>query len=178
VEANTVTKPNQYLTSTTDLTVQLGGVPITLVRTYDSLSRDEVETFGYGWRLANRDSDIQTSVLPTGHEATGSFNVSKLTQLVPWLTPPSKYFQTVLLAMTVVVTSSRVTFTVTGDESRSCAVWPRSRRTLTDKRWNYAARLTPKIGRRSCLKGWRRWFPPEARPRIFCTNWWAGYARV
>ncbi len=45
-----------------------------MVRVYDSLSQDDSGTFGYGWRLLNRDSDIQTNVVPTGHEGSGSYN--------------------------------------------------------------------------------------------------------
>jgi YD repeat-containing protein len=74
VEANTVSKPTQYLRTDTDLTVQLGGATVTITRTYDSLAKDQAGAFGFGWRFANRESDIQTNVAPTGHEATGVYN--------------------------------------------------------------------------------------------------------
>ena len=74
VEVNTSAKPTQYLSQATDLIVQLSGSTLNLVRAYDSFSRETVGSFGNGWRLANRDTDIQTSVPPTGHEQTGIFN--------------------------------------------------------------------------------------------------------
>src|SRR5262245_33508404 len=40
VEANSPAKPSQYLTQATDLTAQLGGIALPLVRVYDSLVRD------------------------------------------------------------------------------------------------------------------------------------------
>jgi YD repeat-containing protein len=74
VDISTTTKPDQYLTSVTDLTVPLGGATVNLVRQYDSLAQDQSGTFGYGWRLANRDTNIQTSVPATGLEAQGIYN--------------------------------------------------------------------------------------------------------
>jgi YD repeat-containing protein len=74
IEVDTPTKPTQYLTNATDLTVQLGGVTVSLVRQYDSLTAGQSGTFGYGWRLANTDFDIQTTVAPTGLEAEGVYN--------------------------------------------------------------------------------------------------------
>ncbi len=74
VEANTPTKPTQYRRSATDLTVQLGGVAIALVREYDSLGRDRSGTFGFGWRLANRDMHIETNVPSTRREEAGVYN--------------------------------------------------------------------------------------------------------
>ena len=45
-----------------------------MIREYDSLSRDESGTFGFGWRLANRDTFIETNVPATGRETQGAFN--------------------------------------------------------------------------------------------------------
>ncbi len=74
VEADTPTKPNQYLLSATDITVQLDGTTVSLVRQYDSLEDDQSGTFGYGWRLANTDTEIQTDVPLTGNEDLGVYN--------------------------------------------------------------------------------------------------------
>jgi len=35
----------------TEFNVPLAGIPITITRTYDSLDRDKIEDFGFGWRL-------------------------------------------------------------------------------------------------------------------------------
>jgi YD repeat-containing protein len=74
VEADSTTKPTQYLRTETDLSVVLAGSVFNLVRSYDSLTAGQSGTFGYGWSLASEDTDIQTTVLPTGHEATGIYN--------------------------------------------------------------------------------------------------------
>ncbi len=74
VEIDTPQKPTQYLTSVTDLTVQLDGVNVNLVRQYDSLEQDQAGTFGYGWRLANTDTDIETNSPLTGNEDLGVYN--------------------------------------------------------------------------------------------------------
>ena len=74
VEVDTALKPTQYLNSVTDLTVQLDGVNVSLVRQYDSLEQNQAGTFGYGWRLANTDTDIQTNVPLTGNEDLGVYN--------------------------------------------------------------------------------------------------------
>ncbi len=74
VEADSTAKPSQYLRTETDLSVVLAGSVVNLVRSYDSLTADQSGTFGFGWRLAVEDTDIQTTVLPTGHESTGIYN--------------------------------------------------------------------------------------------------------
>jgi YD repeat-containing protein len=74
IEVASATKTGQYLRSETDLTVTLDGVPLSLVRMYDSLARDRVGSFGPGWRLANRDVDLRTDVPPTGRENLAVFN--------------------------------------------------------------------------------------------------------
>jgi len=62
VEVATLAKPTQYLHSQTDLAVLLDGQMINIVRIYNSLLKDRSGTFGFGWRLVNRDFDIQTDV--------------------------------------------------------------------------------------------------------------------
>lgn len=74
VEANSAAKPSQYLQSQTDLTVNLGGVPVSLVRMYDSLRRDRDGLLGFGWRLVNRDFQVEAGVPPTGREGLGVYN--------------------------------------------------------------------------------------------------------
>ena len=74
VEANSSDKPTQYQRTETDFNVLLGGTTIELVRSYDSLSREQQSTFGFGWRLANRDLQIETNVLPTNQESLGVYN--------------------------------------------------------------------------------------------------------
>ena len=74
IDVNTSTKSAHYLQQDSDLTVTLGGTQIDLVRSYDSLNRDVSGSFGYGWRLANIDTEIQTSVAPTGREQFGDYN--------------------------------------------------------------------------------------------------------
>ncbi|MCB1942331.1 MAG: putative Ig domain-containing protein, partial [Candidatus Accumulibacter sp.] len=65
-DANTVSKPTRYQQADVDLSVSLGGTVVDLVRSYDSQPRDIAGTFSTGWRLVHRDSDIQTSVEPSG----------------------------------------------------------------------------------------------------------------
>ena len=45
-------KPGRVRFSVTDLTVPLTGIPIMIGRTYDSLERNRVGDFGYGWTLS------------------------------------------------------------------------------------------------------------------------------
>ncbi|MDE3119983.1 MAG: hypothetical protein KGL03_13330, partial [Nitrospirota bacterium] len=71
VEVNSVAKSAQYLRSETDLTVDLGGIPVSIARQYDSLNSTfniEHSTFGSGWRLANREFGIQTDAGSGGLE--------------------------------------------------------------------------------------------------------------
>ena len=74
LEVDTTAKPGQYLRSETDLTVQLGAATVNLTRVYDSLTSNQSFSFGYGWSLAGVDTDLQTSVPPTGNEAEGIYN--------------------------------------------------------------------------------------------------------
>ncbi|HND56842.1 MAG TPA: hypothetical protein PLV92_30695, partial [Pirellulaceae bacterium] len=93
-------KSGGYLRSENDLTVELGGFSLVIAREYDSLDAANSQfagssaagtlkgsqadshlssgrtqsTFGGGWRLANRDAAIETTVPPTGRESLGVFN--------------------------------------------------------------------------------------------------------
>jgi RHS repeat-associated protein len=44
-------KPGRITVSFTDLTVPVAGIPITIQRNYDSLERNQIGDFGYGWSL-------------------------------------------------------------------------------------------------------------------------------
>ena len=74
VEVRSANKAGQFLESVTDLTVDLDGVSVDIVRNYDSLARTVPGTFGFGWRLTTRDFDIRTDVPNTGLEAAGGFH--------------------------------------------------------------------------------------------------------
>ena len=47
---------------------------MSIVRQYDSLEAGQVGTFGYGWRLATADTDVETNVPLTGRENLGVYN--------------------------------------------------------------------------------------------------------
>ena len=74
LQIDTAAKPAAYVQNTTDLSVVLGGTTVDLVRSYSSLDQDLEGSFGFGWRLANLDPEIQTSVAPTGLENLGTYN--------------------------------------------------------------------------------------------------------
>jgi Domain of unknown function (DUF6531)/Putative Ig domain len=48
--------------SFTDMTIPVTGIPISLTRTYDSLTLGTTDDFGYGWRMEFRDTDLRTSL--------------------------------------------------------------------------------------------------------------------
>ena len=74
VDVSGILKLGDFKVSFTDLTVPVAGVPVTITRTYDSLTANESGDFGYGWRLEFRDTQLQTSVPSTGDEADDFFN--------------------------------------------------------------------------------------------------------
>jgi RHS repeat-associated protein len=55
-------KLGNFRLSFTDLTVPVTGIPITLTRTYDTLTTGSIDDFGYGWRMEFRDTDLRTSL--------------------------------------------------------------------------------------------------------------------
>ncbi len=67
-------KLGNFTLSFTDLIVPVAGIPITVTRTYDTLTANQSDDFGFGWRLEFRDVDLRTSVAKTGDEADGFFN--------------------------------------------------------------------------------------------------------
>ena len=38
------------------------GIPISVIRTYDTLTSNTTDDFGYGWRLEFRDTNLRTSL--------------------------------------------------------------------------------------------------------------------
>ncbi len=67
-------KLGNFTLSFTDLSIPVSGIPITLSRTYDSLTANQQDEFGYGWRMEIRDTDLRTSVVKTGMEEDLIYN--------------------------------------------------------------------------------------------------------
>jgi RHS repeat-associated protein len=57
-------KLGNFQLSFTDLSVPVSGIPIQVTRTYDTLTANTRDDFGYGWRLEFRDTDLRTSLGP------------------------------------------------------------------------------------------------------------------
>ncbi|MGR3278198.1 putative Ig domain-containing protein [Acaryochloris marina NIES-2412] len=55
-------KLGNFQLSFTDLIVPVTGIPISVTRTYDTLTSNTTDDFGYGWRLEFRDTDLRTSL--------------------------------------------------------------------------------------------------------------------
>jgi YD repeat-containing protein len=55
-------KLGNFRLSFTDMTIPVTGIPISLTRTYDSLTSGMTDDFGYGWRMEFRDTDLRTSL--------------------------------------------------------------------------------------------------------------------
>ncbi len=55
-------KLGNFQISFTDLEIPVGGIPITLTRTYDSLYGNTRDDFCFGWRMEFRDADVRTSL--------------------------------------------------------------------------------------------------------------------
>jgi RHS repeat-associated protein len=54
-------KPGRVLFAVKDLTVPVGGLPITISRVYDSLERGQVGDFGHGWKLGVGSPKLEVS---------------------------------------------------------------------------------------------------------------------
>jgi hypothetical protein len=59
-------KLGNFTLSFTDLSIPVSGVPITVTRTYDTLTAGRQSDLGFGWRLEFRDVDVRDSVGRTG----------------------------------------------------------------------------------------------------------------
>ncbi len=66
-------KLGNFTLSFTDLTVPVSGIPISVTRTYDTLTAGHQGDFGHGWRMEFRDVDLRTSVPATGLEDMGIY---------------------------------------------------------------------------------------------------------
>ncbi|MCH5373555.1 MAG: hypothetical protein JJ992_06230, partial [Planctomycetes bacterium] len=81
-EVNTPDKLNAFRVSETDVVVSLGGTDVAIVRSYDSLQHDIPGRLGNGWRLVNRDVQMQIDAPLTGREALGVYHpISEGTRL-------------------------------------------------------------------------------------------------
>lgn len=67
-------KLGNFSVSFSDFTVPVAGIPITVTRTYDTLTASEQRDLGYGWRLEFRNTDLRTSLPKTGLEQSGIFS--------------------------------------------------------------------------------------------------------
>jgi len=70
-------KPGRLVAEVTEFTVPVAGIPISVGRRYDSLTKDKVGDFGNGWSLTVGHPDLQvgpthdvTITLPSGRRAT------------------------------------------------------------------------------------------------------------
>jgi RHS repeat-associated protein len=55
-------KLGNFRLSFTDLAIPVTGIPITVTRTYDTLTTGYQDEFGYGWRLEFRDTDLRVNL--------------------------------------------------------------------------------------------------------------------
>ncbi|MEP1075191.1 putative Ig domain-containing protein [Leptolyngbya sp. PL-A3] len=55
-------KLGNFRLSFNDLSIPVSGIPIQVTRTYDSLTSNDRDNFGYGWRMEFRDTDLRTSL--------------------------------------------------------------------------------------------------------------------
>ncbi|MBX3423651.1 MAG: VCBS repeat-containing protein [Pirellulaceae bacterium] len=55
-------KLGNFRLSFEDLTIPVAGIPISIVRTYDTLRSERDGDFGFGWRLEYRNTDLRTSL--------------------------------------------------------------------------------------------------------------------
>jgi RHS repeat-associated protein len=86
-------KPGRVTFSTTDLRLPLSGIPVAITRTYDSLNRNKVQDFGFGWSLSTSvdlqvDAANNVSFTINGQRRTFFFQVQPSSFLFPWLLLP------------------------------------------------------------------------------------------
>jgi len=68
-------KPGRMTSTVTELKVPLAGIPITIARTYDSLDRNKIEDFGFGWKLGT----FVDLAVDAQNNVTFNFNSQKIT---------------------------------------------------------------------------------------------------
>jgi YD repeat-containing protein len=61
-------KLGNFRLSFTDVAIPVTGIPISLTRTYDTLTSGASDDFGYGWRMEFRDTDLRTSLRKRSEE--------------------------------------------------------------------------------------------------------------
>jgi RHS repeat-associated protein len=86
-------KPGRIVKTVTDLRVPVAGMPLAITRTYDSLLRDKVGDFGFGWTLSvNVGLEVDHSSNVTfkfnGQRQTFFFTPQASSFLFPWLLLP------------------------------------------------------------------------------------------
>jgi YD repeat-containing protein len=59
-------KLGNFTLSFTDLSIPVSGIPITIMRSYDTLRANEPGDFGYGWRLEMWDADVRVDEATLG----------------------------------------------------------------------------------------------------------------
>ncbi len=74
LEIHSAEGPQSYVRDETDLSISIGGIPVELARSYDSLARNFGDAFGDGWQWTNRETNLQTNVPPTGREDLGIYS--------------------------------------------------------------------------------------------------------
>jgi RHS repeat-associated protein/uncharacterized repeat protein (TIGR01451 family) len=87
-------KPGRVTTTVTDLQVPVGGIPISIVRAYDSLQQGQIRDFGFGWGLSiGIDLEVDPSYNVTftlnGQRKTFFFQPQASSFLFPWLLLPT-----------------------------------------------------------------------------------------
>jgi RHS repeat-associated protein len=87
-------KPGRVTTTVTDLQVPVGGIPISIVRAYDSLQQSQIRDFGFGWGLSiGVDLEVDPSYNVTftlnGQRKTFFFQPQASSFLFPWLLLPT-----------------------------------------------------------------------------------------
>jgi RHS repeat-associated protein len=70
-------KLGNFRLSFADMTLPVLGIPITVLRTYDTLRADRSGDFGYGWRMEYRNTDLRTNLPKTGLEDQGIYAAFK-----------------------------------------------------------------------------------------------------
>ena len=73
VELTSTTKTTRYVREETDFSASIAGHTLEFRRRYDSETADREGSFGHGWRLAWRDTDLVTDLPGTGREAFGAY---------------------------------------------------------------------------------------------------------
>jgi hypothetical protein len=73
IEINSADKTGAYSRTDTDMTATLDGHTVAITRMYNSLQSGDPGTFGYGWSLALRDTDVESNAPVTGLETLGDY---------------------------------------------------------------------------------------------------------